>query len=188
MPYKDAEVAKAKRKEYREKNKEKVKEANRLWRLNNPDKVNAIYARYRKTDKRKAAANKWARNNREQGLKRFVERYNTDIQFNLAIKFRRRIYMALRDKYTEKATTTIDLLGCSYEYFKEYIESKFTEGMTWDKILSGEIHLDHIYPVSKFDLTNIEEQKTAFGYKNMQPLWAADNMKKYNKILSDEHT
>jgi hypothetical protein len=153
---------------------------NKKWRANNPEKSRAIYAKYRDTEKRRKIAREWARANREKGLKRFVERYASDAQFNLAIKFRRRIYMAIRKQFTIKAKKTIDLLGITYAEFKQYIEDRFTDGMTWEKILSGEIHLDHIKPVSLFDLTDIEEQKIAFNYTNIQPLWAKDNLRKHN--------
>ena len=166
---------------YRQNNKEKIKAAGIEWRKNNPEKVNATYAKYRKTEKRRIVARNWARRNRKTLMKRFVERYSSDPQFNLAIKLRRRIYMAVRNQFTVKAKKTIDLLGITYLEFKEYIESKFTEGMSWEKVLSGEIHLDHIKPVSLFDLSNEEEQVKAFNYKNMQPLWAYDNLKKHNK-------
>jgi hypothetical protein len=90
--------------------------------------------------------------------------------------------MSFRNQFTLKAKKTTELLGIKYQEFKEYIEEKFTEDMSWDKVLSGEIHLDHIKPVSLFDLSNINEQREAFNYKNLQPLWALDNMKKHCKI------
>jgi len=181
MPYKDPQKAKEQRNLYYQNNKEKMRLLNLEWRKNNPKQSKAIYARYRKTEKRRIVARAWARRNRENGLKRFVERYSSDPQFNLAIKFRRRVYMAVRNQFTIKAQTTIDLLGTTYSQFKEYIESKFTEGMSWERVLSGEIHLDHIKPVSLFNLSDTEEQAKAFNYKNMQPLWACDNLAKHNK-------
>ena len=45
-----------------------------------------------------------------------------------------------------KTSKTYDILGCSYEEFKQYLESQFTEGMTWEN--KGEWHMDHIYPIS----------------------------------------
>ncbi len=180
MPYKDPQKAKENRKLYYQNNKEKMKLLILEWRKNNPEKSKAIYARYRKTEKRRLIARDWARKNRVNGLKRFVERYNTDPQFNLAIKFRRRVYMAVRNQFTTKAKKTIELLGTTYPQFKKYVENKFTEGMSWKKVLSGEIHLDHIKPVSLFNLSDVNEQKKAFNYKNMQPMWAKDNLKKHN--------
>jgi hypothetical protein len=183
MPYKNPQTAKERRKLYYQKNKDKMRLLNIVWRKNNPEKAKAIYARYRKTEKRRIIAREWARNNRENGLKRFVERYSSDQQFNLAIKFRRRVYMAVRNQFTIKAETTINLLGTTYSQFKEYIEGKFTDGMNWEKVLSGEIHLDHIKPVSLFNLSDPKEQMKAFNYKNMQPLWARDNLAKHNKYF-----
>ena len=42
--------------------------------------------------------------------------------------------------------------------------------------------LDHIKPISSFNLDNIEEQKKCFNYTNIQPLWKEDNMKKSDKM------
>lgn len=39
-------------------------------------------------------------------------------------------------------------------------------------------HIDHIIPCSAFDLSEDSEQRICFNYKNMQPLWQKDNLKK----------
>jgi hypothetical protein len=59
----------------------------------------------------------------------------------------------------------------------------FTEGMSWDNY--GEWHIDHILPCSSFDLADIEQQKICFNYKNLQPLWAEDNLRKGAKIIDN---
>ncbi len=79
-----------------------------------------------------------------------------------------------------KKNITYELLGCSKEEFINYFKSKFTKGMTWEKV-GPEIHIDHIIPICKFDLTKEEEQKKCFHYTNLQPLWAIDNLKKGGK-------
>ena len=48
--------------------------------------------------------------------------------------------------------------------------------MSWDN--HGEWHIDHIKPISLFDLTKIEEQQICFHYTNLQPLWAKENISK----------
>ena len=37
---------------------------------------------------------------------------------------------------------------------------------------------DHVRPCSLFDLTDLEEQKKCFNFKNLQPLWAEENLSK----------
>ena len=100
----------------------------------------------------------------------------TDPIFKLTENLRRRTRQAITDGYGTKAFKTKELLGCSFEHLKEHIEAQFTEGMSWD--LLGKIHLDHIRPVSSFDLTDPEQQKACFHYTNLQPLWAKDNLAK----------
>ncbi|GAF80419.1 unnamed protein product, partial [marine sediment metagenome] len=39
----------------------------------------------------------------------------------------------------------------------------------------------HINPCAKFDLSKPEEQQKCFNYKNLQPLWAKDNIRKSSK-------
>jgi hypothetical protein len=48
--------------------------------------------------------------------------------------------------------------------------------MNWDSY--GKWEIDHIKPCCLFDLTKIRQQKECFNYKNLQPLWKEDNLKK----------
>jgi hypothetical protein len=66
---------------------------------------------------------------------------------------------------------------------KKYIESKFKEGMSWDNYGVYGWHLDHIIPLSS--AKNEEELKSLCHYTNLQPLWAFDNLSKFNKIIVD---
>jgi hypothetical protein len=103
----------------------------------------------------------------------------TDLNFRMLGNLRTRIYHAM--KKDTKGKKTKELLGCSIQEFKIYLESKFREGMSWDNYGKYGWHIDHIIPCSMFDLTNFEQQKKCFHYSNLQPLWAIDNLKKYNK-------
>jgi hypothetical protein len=139
--------------------------------------------RERNVDKRRKSAREWAQRNRAKGMARFRERYATDPAFNIAIKVRRRIHMALRSGYAGKrrAGSIIELLGCSYEQLKQHIERQFIKGMTWEGCFNGSIELDHIRPCSSFNLTDAEQQRVCFHYTNLQPLWAKDNLIKAAK-------
>ena len=48
--------------------------------------------------------------------------------------------------------------------------------------IKGEFHIDHIYPLSRFDLNNPEHIKVVFDSLNHQWLTAEENLKKGNKI------
>ena len=73
----------------------------------------------------------------------------------------------------------MELLGCSIETFHQHIENQFSEGMNWNNRHLWD--LDHIKPISLFDLSDPQQQKECFNYKNIQPLWREDNMKKGSK-------
>ena len=47
----------------------------------------------------------------------------------------------------------------------------------------GEWQIDHIYPISKYDFTDINNFYECFHYTNLQPLWAEENRIKSNKII-----
>ena len=88
-------------------------------------------------------------------------------------------------KNNPKVGSAIDDLGCSVDDFKRYLESKWLPGMSWDNYgrKSDTVcwEIDHILPLSSFNLSNIEEFKKANHYTNLQPLWSIDNLKKSNK-------
>lgn len=102
-----------------------------------------------------------------------------------------RIRQELKYRCTRKSFKTIKYVGCNITFLTQFLECQFKDGMTWDN--HGEIwHLDHIMPISHFDLLNIEEQKMAFHYSNLQPLYKEENLIKkdsiYPQILQREWT
>ena len=102
-----------------------------------------------------------------------------NINTRIATYMRTRLRLAMIAQITWKKGKTLELLGCSIPELKIHLEKQFKNGMNWDNY--GKWHIDHIIPLSKFDLFNIKEQKKACYYTNLQPLWAKDNLKKGNK-------
>ena len=70
-----------------------------------------------------------------------------------------------------------ELLGCPVLKAVEHIESQFRDGMTWQNW--GRVwELDHIRPLSSFDLGTLKGQKAAQHYTNWQPLLIAEHRAK----------
>ena len=73
----------------------------------------------------------------------------------------------------------MELIGCTKDELKIHLSNQFVEEMSFDNY--GEWEIDHIKPISSYNLDNMEEFKECFNYKNLQPLWAKENKIKYNK-------
>lgn len=104
------------------------------------------------------------------------DRYRNDIEFKLRRVLRSRLKIAIRNNY--KNGSAVKDLGCSISEFRVYMESKFQPGMSWENWSLSGWHLDHIVPLSAFNLSTHEELVKACHYSNLQPLWAKDNIRK----------
>jgi hypothetical protein len=84
-----------------------------------------------------------------------------------------------------KKSKTSDLLGCSVLEFRKHLQKQFNGGMSWVNYGNGcgKWNIDHIIPVTLYDLSTIDGQKAAFNYKNCRPLWAIENIKRGNRSL-----
>jgi hypothetical protein len=97
-----------------------------------------------------------------------------------------RIKGLLNSKNTTKNKKTLELIGCTKKELIQHLESKFQKGMNWKNHGFYGWHIDHIKPCALFDLTKEEEQLKCFNYKNLQPLWGIDNIKKGKKYNEAE--
>jgi hypothetical protein len=149
------EKHKERMKNWRDNNSEKIKEINIKYELNNKEKIREYHVVYDKS-------------NLEYKRKRYNNLYKTNINFKIVELLRKRILSALKNN--SKSLKTKEIVGCSIEEFKIYIESQFLPEFTWENW--GSVwELDHIKPCSKFDLSKKEEQLECFHYINHQPLF-----------------
>lgn len=146
-------------KEYYLKNKEQLKRSSKEYYKNNKTEMRQYKRNYRQNNKDKI--NKNARDYR-----------NNNVNAKIAALTRTRIRETLKTNNARKSNSSVKLLGCSYEFFKQYLESKFTKGMGWENHGLYGWHIDHIKPCSLFNLLDPEQQKLCFHYTNIQPLWA----------------
>jgi hypothetical protein len=90
-------------------------------------------------------------------------------------------------KSINKSDHTIDLLGCTNNQYCLYLESLFTEGMSWKNYGHGcgKWNIDHIIPCSFFKdyFGDPAEQHRCFHYTNTRPLWSNENLSKSDKVL-----
>jgi len=99
----------------------------------------------------------------------------TNTQWRVRKNLATRIWWALRAKVCG-SKSVLKLLGCSVEELRAHLQNQFLPGMSWDNY--GEWHIDHIRPCASFDLTDLAQQRECFNFKNLQPLWAKDNLSK----------
>lgn len=154
--------------EYMRNNKERVNlSAKKLRDLNKAKNPEKFYSDNNKRGKRYTEKNK-------EKLK--LKRQNID--YRLRSSLRSRILNFLKSVNTKKTNKTLEIVGCTPQFLKEYLEKQFTHGMSWSNY--GEWHIDHIIPLSS--TKNKEEIYKLCHYSNLQPLWAKDNLIKSNKV------
>lgn len=158
----------------------------KLWYENNKERAAISQKKYvlKNIDKKRAYDKSYYQDNKEvmkENAKRYLyNRVQTDVGFKILQRCRKRLWDAV--KGNSKSASTRELVGCSNEELLEHLENQFTDGMTWENY--GEWHIDHIMPCASFDFSIPDEQFKCFNYKNLQPLWAADNFSKHDKILA----
>jgi 5-methylcytosine-specific restriction endonuclease McrA len=141
----------------------------------------------------KASGKPW-NNPRLSESEKYAIRYRTDEKFNLKERLRNQIKKKKRRydfaglarqaiKRNGESTVINSILNYRISELKDHLEKQFTKGMSWDVFLAGDIHIDHIIPLSSFDLSDDDELKRAWCLTNLRPAWADDNRKKSDKIL-----
>ena len=148
------------------KKKDEVLAQSREWYRQNYARARTTRAAYRKANRDAI---------RIQQRKRTNERLKAEPIFHLLAVQRKRMLNALRG-VGAKSARTLELLGCTGAEAVAHIERQFKNGMSWSN--RAEWHIDHIRPLVSFDLNDPAQQRQAFHYTNLQPLWARENRRK----------
>lgn len=113
------------------------------------------------------------------------ERKKVDPAYKMKLTIRRRLGNSLRKSKQGKKVRTSKALGCSWSYFVSYMETRFSDGMTWDN--HGELwEVDHIKPLASYDMSKKSEQEKAGHYLNLQPMLKQENRKKWCKEVKQD--
>jgi predicted RNA-binding Zn-ribbon protein involved in translation (DUF1610 family) len=113
----------------------------------------------------------WRSNNKEYIKADQEDRYHNDIDRKISTCLRSRLNKALKGNV--KSQATMALIGCSIDQLKQHHGRYNPRIKTW--------HIDHIVPMSKFDLSNPNDQQRACSYENLQPMLAKNNLMKGSK-------
>lgn len=168
-------------KAYNESTKDQAKIRSKLYYSENKDSICAYAKKYYQENKEQIAERNaaWHKANRDRVRVKqreyVVNRLKNDPVFHFVSAARRRMSNALSG-VGAKSAKTVELLGCTGAEAVAHIESKFKEGMSWSN--RREWHIDHIRPLVSFDLSDPAQQKIAFHFSNLQPLWAKENRSK----------
>ena len=99
---------------------------------------------------------------------------------NLKKRIRTRIYLSLKQN---KELHTVEYLGCVVSEYIEWIINYY--GVSFETY-GKEWHIDHVIPLSRFDLTDYSQQLIAFNWRNTMPLSVNENLKKNNRIIKQQ--
>lgn len=203
---KRGEINKRKRERHQE-NPDKQRKAQAEWRKANPDKTKLIDRRSREKNREKRNARnrvymlerrradpeaakeerkRHAHKSRIAHSKYTKRRYQTDDVFKLGASLRNQATRFLRRGFRgslKRAGSFVRDLGCDLEAFWIHLESLFQRGMSRENY--GEWHLDHIYPLSKADLTDRVQFLAVVNYRNYRPLWGPDNLSKRDTVTDE---
>ncbi len=173
---------------YYEANREAIRARARRWREANADRISAVNAEWRKNNPEAKRA--WYQANSKSRNKWHYQYQRNKAACDANFAMYRRVVVAMSramSKHRRGGSVTdafkiVRLLGCSWAEFIAHIEQRFQPGMTWQTYGRSGWHFDHIRPLSSFDLTNEAELLKGCHYTNVQPLWAADNVRKGGRV------
>ena len=153
-------------------NKEGLREYQKQYRQDNKEHIKQHKKQYREQNKENIRVQR-------------KHKRATDLEYKLKDNIRRRINNAIRSQLTKKSDHSHELLGIPMDKYIRWIEFQLKDDWTWDN-WGSEFHIDHVYPISKYDLSKEEEQFKAFNWKNTRPLCKTENMTKSDKIIPNE--
>jgi hypothetical protein len=174
------------RKEYYKSNKEKRQAQAKAWYVNNKDRVSEKNKEYEAAniEERKTYRKEYYKTNKTKLLSRQYERAKERKQEDPVYKLRHylssSISKAFKKQQAIKSGSTVSIIGCSLEEFKQHIESQFELWMNWNNYGGRLIQspntswdLDHIIPVSSAQTP--EDLIRLNHYTNFKPLCSYQN-------------
>jgi hypothetical protein len=172
-------------KSYYAKNKERLLFDKKSWRKNNMEKAKTQDKVKYYSDPQKAQERsiKWRKKNNDKykdSSKKSDKKRRSTIKGRLNINIGNAIRFSLRTGKNNHHWES--LVVFTVQELKQHLEKLFKSGMTWGNY--GQWHIDHKIPISVFNFNSPEDIdfKRCWALSNLQPLWAPDNIRKFNKL------
>ena len=175
-------------KAYYQANKEKIKENSIASANANKDKLKEYQKEYRKSYKErdKNYHKEYYQKNKEKINEKnrdyIKQRKLIDPLFKITTNMRTSISQLIKKNGYLKPSNTEFILGCSFQTFKEHLESQFEDWMTWDNYgnwngtpteANMAWDIDHIIPTSS--ATTKDELIKLNHYTNLKPMCSYTN-------------
>ncbi len=90
------------------------------------------------------------------------------------------MYKDIRRKGARKTNSFQNTLGYSKEDLLNQLQATMPAGYSWEDVLAGRLHIDHVRPLASFSYQTTDDQafRDAWALSNLQLLPAMENMRK----------
>lgn len=178
-----------KTKKYYTENKEKITERVRKYEIENREAVQKKKREYEKNNVEKTKEYKlnWLKNNKEKrklSCAKYHEKMYSQKEYRILSSMKSCFIIALK---RSKNSSKFSDLNYNIEDLLSHLESTWTEGMSWENYGKNGWHVDHIKPLSSFDLSDKQQLLDAWKLDNLRALWATDNLKKSSFFEGVKH-
>jgi len=175
------------------KNREETAKRNKLYYENNKKVISDKSKEYRNTHKEeifeqrkqyrsrnKEHIQQKAKDYSETRNKNTRERRKVDIEFRIKEACKSKFHRAMK----RGNNNFNNIISCTTGFLKKWIEFNFDDKMNWENY-GDTWHIDHVYPINQFNMSNELEKRICFNWKNLRPLNGKENISKSDDIKID---
>lgn len=166
-------------------NPDATRERRRTWQKRNRGRL----AEYRRRhlskpgnlERSRCAARQYYREHKKAAYLRHKTRRQNDPLFRLRLTVSCAVRSSLRHlKRRDKPCGWERLVGYTKYELRDHLERQFKKGMTWQNMGREGWHIDHIVPVSSFNIREPgdAEFRACWALTNLRPEWQTDNLRK----------
>lgn len=145
-------------------------------------RVKREYQRNKTSDKRSEYCKTWRQNNQEK-IKVYENERHKQKRLTCEIhKLKLNMQCYIRSLVYGKRKN-VQYVSCSREQLEKWFSHIMPFGLKWTQ--PNEWQIDHVIPLSFFDLNNENEISIAYHWTNMRPVFEKENREKQDKVKAD---